>query len=780
MPTYRDYHFAHAAEKAAFEQLQSLDDGHIHLWPTIEGAGLAETDLFLIDDAIGAFVIELKAHPITSVHQINADCMWVGNDKQQRSAIKQAQTQLHALKNYVANNDGEFPLTVATVLWTNISRREWQQTWANNKQALELGNGMLFREDIDSGPTHFRRQLMTIYEKPAIRMGYTAATVTDSIIQTLIGLLGNKSAERSDASDRQMLEKFERHYRSIAQKRAPLDSVSRITLLGVPGTGKTWQLLSIAKFHAEQGKSVLFLCYNHVLRTNIEQMVGTFRKGKGYGRITVHTVFDHIQLINETGNLGCSIVGDDFDQFPNDVIQRMIEQDYMWEAYDTLLLDEAQDLKEYVGHLMQAITHETTNIVIGVGIGQDLYQDTAPAWLDTFMNESDVCELEQVYRTTAQTFQAAQIVCEAFTSNEEIEVVAKRVLTGKCHGMHEAVRPLRNIGRPPAIRRYKVETRLRNEDADIHTAGIQTQVQAIIAELEAPEKNSDILFLLPTRKSPSYTALRSALENIEIPYIDFTDKANRDTVARDHQVRISTFHSCRGVEASIVVLLDLERLTERKNARQQLYIGLTRAVRLAIVLEPDIAVSQLATLLERAAACINAASTNQDFQENIPVRKVPVAPSSMDTQTTATPVPVPAASDITPPTASDATDADIIHIPDTADDDVTDTAQKSQATTVSSDEATESDIIDIPDTSDDDDTILETTNENKKPVENPVPQPKQDNALQDQASDTGKAERHELSGFGTSIFAVMTSKPKRGKQINAIYDWSTFVDVSAE
>ncbi|MFN7829926.1 MAG: AAA family ATPase, partial [Armatimonadota bacterium] len=385
-----------------------------------------------------------------------------------------------------------------------------------NKQALELGNGMLFREDIDSGPTHFRRQLLTIYEKPAIRMGYTAATVTDNVIQRLIGLLGNKSAERSDASDRQMLEKFERHYRSIAQKRAPLDSVSRITLLGVPGTGKTWQLLSIAKFHAEQGKSVLFLCYNHVLRTNIEQMVGTFRKGKGYGRITVHTVFDHIQLINETGNLGCSIVGDDFDQFPDDVIQRMIEQDYMWEAYDTLLLDEAQDLKEYVGHLMQAITHETTNIVIGVGIGQDLYQDTAPAWLDTFMNESDVCELEQVYRTTAQTFQAAQIVCEAFTSNEEIEVVAKRVLTGKCHGMHEAVRPLRNIGRPPAIRRYKVETRLRNEDADIHTAGIQTQVQAIIAELEAPEKNSDILFLLPTRKSPSYTALRSALENIEI------------------------------------------------------------------------------------------------------------------------------------------------------------------------------------------------------------------------------------------------------------------------
>ena len=193
---------------------------------------------------------------------------------------------------------------------------------------------------------------------------------------------------------------------------------------------------------------------------------------------------------------------------------------------------------------------------------------------------------------------------------------------------------------------------------------------AIIAELEAPEKNSDILFLLPTRKSPSYTALRSALENIEIPYIDFTDKANRDTVARDHQVRISTFHSCRGVEASIVVLLDLERLTERKNARQQLYIGLTRAVRLAIVLEPDIAVSQLSTLLERAAACINAASTHQDFKKNIPLRPVklhPVTPEPKPTIQNTEPTPKPHVDIVTPPLL----DPDIIHIDD-ADDETED------------------------------------------------------------------------------------------------------------
>jgi thymidine kinase len=745
MPTYRDYHFAHPAEKAAFEQLQSLDDGHIHLWPTIEGR-LPETDLFLIDDAIGAFVIELKAFPISSVHQFNADCMSVGQDRNKRSAIKQAQTQLHALKNYVNDNDGEFPFTIATVLWTNISRKEWQQTWAKNKQALDLGNGMLFREDIDSGTTHFRRQLLTIYEQPAIRQGYTAAAVPDLAIQKLITLLGNKSAERSDESDSQMLEKFERYYRGVAQKRAPIDATSRITLIGVPGTGKTWQLLSIAKYHAENGKHVLFLCYNHVLRTNIEQMVSSFRKGTGYGSITVHTIFDHIELLNKTGNLGCTLVDDDYDAFAGAVIDRMVETDFLWEAYDTVLLDEAQDLKDYVGQLLETITRHNTSIAIGVGIGQDLYRDSMAAWLNEFMDDGELCELEKVYRTTAQTFQAAQIVCEAFSSEEQIEVVAKRVLAGKCHGMHEEVRPLRSIGRPPAIRRYKVETRLRSETADMHTAGIKTQLEAIIAELEPPEKHSDILILIPSKKSPTYTALLTALQNLEISFIDFTLKANRDTTARDHQVRLSTFHSCRGVEASIVVLMDLERLTERKNARQQLYIGLTRAVRLAIVLEPDIAVSQLSTLLERAAACINAASTHQDFKKNIPVRpvKLPaVAAEPKPTIQKTEPTPEPPTDVFTPPLL----DPDIIHIDDT-DDELEVTAvtiqQEAAANTI---------------------TAVEGAQEQAKQL---------------QQQDKTTTERYEPSGFGTSIFAVVTSKKTRGKQINAIYDWTKFVDVTAD
>jgi hypothetical protein len=186
----------------------------------------------------------------------------------------------------------------------------------------------------------------------------------------------------------------------------------------------------------------------------------------------------------------------------------------------------------------------------------------------------------------------------------------------------------------------------------------------------------------------------------------------------------------------------LERLAERTRARQQLYIGLTRAVRLAIVLEPDIAVSQLATLLERAAACINAASTQQDFKKNIPARPVKLSPVSIKPAPQVI-EPKPAAQD-SPPTPSD------------------------------------EEIIDIPDTTDDETDIVVATHLEKTLDEKSAPQPAQEETKIEQAKDIDQRDRIEPSGFGTSIFAVMTSKAKRGKQINAIYDWSTYVDVTAE
>jgi ATP-dependent exoDNAse (exonuclease V) beta subunit len=288
----------------------------------------------------------------------------------------------------------------------------------------------------------------------------------------------------------------------------------------------------------------------------------------------------------------------------------------------------------------------------------------------------------------------------------------------------------------------------------MHVAGMRTQVEAILSELEDGEKFSDILFLIPTSKSPAYHALLKALDMLDVHRIDFTIKGNRNTTPRDHQVRISTFHSSRGVEASIVVLLDLERLAERTRARQQLYIGLTRAVRLAIVLEPDIAVSQLATLLERAAACINAASTNQDFKKNIPQRPVK-RPTSTSVKSA---IPIDQATQsgtLQAEAQNDDTDGEVIHIPDDIGESLTLNVESASSV----------------------DTV--STTEQADTHSSQITAEAQSGATRDQQT----AKRHESvpSGFGTSIFAVVASKTVDiGKRIDALYNWDTYTDLSEE
>jgi hypothetical protein len=64
--------------------------------------------------------------------------------------------------------------------------------------------------------------------------------------------------------------------------------------------------------------------------------------------------------------------------------------------------------------------------------------------------------------------------------------------------------------------------------------------------------------------------------------------------------------------------------------------------------------------------------------------------------------------------------------------------------------------------------------------EKSAPKPVQEVTKVEPTSEIDLPNRNEASGFGTSIFAVVTSKKTRGKQIDAIYDWTKFVDVTAE
>jgi superfamily I DNA/RNA helicase len=85
--------------------------------------------------------------------------------------------------------------------------------------------------------------------------------------------------------------------------------------------------------------------------------------------------------------------------------------------------------------------------------------------------------------------------------------------------------------------------------------------------------------------------LTTALSKCNIASHNYISDENRDSVAADNQVRICTYHSARGIEAKIVVLLDLTTLEEANRelgtTENLLYIALTRSLRETYIVEMD-------------------------------------------------------------------------------------------------------------------------------------------------------------------------------------------------
>jgi len=73
-------------------------------------------------------------------------------------------------------------------------------------------------------------------------------------------------------------------------------------------------------------------------------------------------------------------------------------------------------------------------------------------------------------------------------------------------------------------------------------------------------------------------------------------------VPSQSEVRVSTYHSARGVEARVVVLLDLAKLLENnplnRNAQTLAYIGLTRSLRDTIIVEEKERRSRIGEMIE--------------------------------------------------------------------------------------------------------------------------------------------------------------------------------------
>lgn len=579
-------------ERNAIEQIESLEIPKLHLWPNLNDFQTPDIDIFAVHETLGAFVIEMKSIHVDQIVEFDTG-RWVtrkhGHD---RSPVKQAGIGMHELVRRFSGHAIEIPFVVPTVLWSNIDRHEWRELFEGDEPGLRNMEGMLFRDDIVGSALGFERALERVRLMPAYGKAPGSKLVDPEFLAWCKRQLCNPARNVRQISDQDRVAFFEQRYESIVRSEVPIDSGTRLILNGAPGTGKTWALLALARMYAEAGRSVLFLCYNKVLRADLSRLVDAFEIRSLHNNLAVLTIFEFLDRFQDEARIGIPFLEKTdlpYDDWANLIAEEIDKHPSRIELYDLILIDEAQDMRDYVEPVLKNCIKKDGSIVIGVGQGQELYRNTdSRGWRDRFDGHTHQCD--NVYRSPTQIFFVAQAVRESGLDTGQITPDIPRIVHGYCRIPEGRIIP-RNPGSPLRVSRPSCRPVNPDEPGyETFVTGLGRMIRDVQNLLPDGRPLSDLLFLIPSSTSLYVRGLEDALTKRGIDYINFLDDANRLRQPKPDQVRIATYHSSRGVEAHSVVLLDLDLLHSRFSAggtaNSLIYIGLTRGTSQAWIVEP--------------------------------------------------------------------------------------------------------------------------------------------------------------------------------------------------
>jgi len=341
-----------------------------------------------------------------------------------------------------------------------------------------------------------------------------------------------------------------------------MDRNRRVVFEGPAGTGKTLLAIESVQRAAAKGQRVLFVCFNRLLGSWLQQEVETLA-----GTVTAGTL--HSYMLGLTGLDHPPRTGREFwqEELPHLALERLLEGQGA-APFDLIVVDEAQDLLED-----QYLDVLDLSLVGGLSKGhwrlfgdferQSIYGSgvTVDAFLERRGADVPVYSLRTNCRNTPRVATLVRLL-------SHLEPDYSKVL-----------RP--DDGVEPELRFYPQE---------------RTPAEALtgaLAELRADGYKSRSVAILSSRAAGS-----SAESVTEQPWCDrlrpFGDPAGGHT-------RYGTVHAFKGMEAPAVVITDLEDVSGPA-AEALFYIAVTRPTERLILVLPDSARTSLARSLAGSPA----------------------------------------------------------------------------------------------------------------------------------------------------------------------------------
>lgn len=477
-------------------------------------------------------VIELKKHNNQDSISIRNGSLYLKYGSEFKNASDQSFNQIFHLQNYLADR-----LCVSSSKVPIIQNLIWLNRCAEKPSEYDdLGN-------VIYGEINFSellKQLCTL-KKPisfdnGINISYSACNPDIyHKMDAFFDFLGKEKANGLGVITRNKLDRIINNQLNLRNDRKIQEIGEKFLMIkGKPGTGKTIYLVLIASYLIEQEYKPIILTYNKALVLDIKRML-TYQGHLNSLEIrTIHSFFLNILKEFEIGD----IAENGFEDYERGLHQLFeVIKDFTGEevrkvskmSHDILLIDEAQDCLEIEKNLF-LIIFEKQNIVASIGDRQ-IVRENALKWTDSIQRKNlNLITLAVSYRNKKDLVDLFNTFSLKHFEQAPWDLKENQSLTG---------------GRLQII-----DTAL--YDKDFHFQ--------LINELISKDNSMyDLMFLTPniTKGINHADKLSNLLDEWNLKAYNNTLKENITEFPIDEH-RILNYHSCRGLEAWILVCWNLD------------------------------------------------------------------------------------------------------------------------------------------------------------------------------------------------------------------------------
>ncbi len=597
----------HEGEKRFAQALSAIVDDRTHLWFGVDHLpGVGDIDTIIAIPGVGAFVTEVKAVTLDAIDEYGAGVCRIRNRPGTKTPLKQARTAQIQLSQYLRDVAGlrHPPYFFVTAAWPRITRADFLARWRGPAVAAQA-EGMVFAEDLES-----ETSLVAVLERAIQRppLGGAPARrpdLSDRDIEAVKAAISPLATVEPTLVDVERMKVVETNTRTRRKQYLEPGEPKEVLFRGRPGTGKTFRLLEIAVGHARAGRSVLLACYNMVLAAELRRML--LLDSHARGATSAVDIVDVFQLLRRYAWDESDFDRSSYNASATNMVDRLKSSAAPADTYGTVLVDEAQDLEPWMHDLLVWHAEPQAEWFVAEGAGQALYRDSPAQWLTEYTKRAKEAQtvenLRRVFRTAKADFYVAQCTYE---QSPDMSGIDDWLQTHPFH--HTNPEPQRvddprlqldlgdldfsdddfdRLGTAPTLSNMPVlaETMSNSTYRDRVVKAYAALIEEELDLLKRIGSPGDLAILVPRTNKWSAMGERvcDALRSIDVEYLDQVDDshAKRRPLPAD-TVRVVTYHSARGVEASRVMLFGLEELGRKVGGTEQriknlAYVALSRA-----------------------------------------------------------------------------------------------------------------------------------------------------------------------------------------------------------